>query len=245
MCEQGVRYKPFHNQLAKKGFAQFMRELQHRALEGLAVEALRFESSSPFCRFSGIDIQDGTSFALKSTLARHFPGRWRKQKPAAVELHVDLELLNEQVNRVSLSPDVAPERDYLPSPAEMAGRLLLADRGYYDQRYFQALDEAHGGFIIRGMANINPVIIEAFGPDGQELNSWVGQRLEAISKHFKRYEYVDLTVRFDTPHRQWRGRLVVHRNPSKEIPREVGSDDDGGVLVELREQMEDELAGVL
>ena len=55
--------------------------------------------------------------------------------------------------------------------------------------YFQALDAAGGGFIIRGKADITPVIVEAIGPDGQELKSFQGQRLKAISKDFKRYEY--------------------------------------------------------
>ena len=219
LCEEGVRYKPFHNQLAKKGFASFMRELQSQLLNELAVQVLRFEPSSPFCQFSHIRIQDGTSFALKPTLAEHFPGRWRKQKPAAVELHVELDLLSEVVNRVALSPDISPEREFLPPPHEVSGGLLLADRGYYDQSYFQALDEARSGFIIRGMANINPVIIEAFDPDGRELKSFEGQRLKAISKHFKRYEYLDLTVACETRRGPLRGRLIVHRNPTKETPR--------------------------
>ena len=37
LCEESVRYKPFHNQLAKRGFAQFMRELQSQLLNELAV----------------------------------------------------------------------------------------------------------------------------------------------------------------------------------------------------------------
>ena len=82
---------------------------------------------------------------------------------------MELDLLSEVVNRVALSPDISPEREFLPPPHEVSGGLLLADRGYYDQSYFQALDEARSGFIIRGMANINPVIIEAFDPDGREL----------------------------------------------------------------------------
>ena len=79
LCEESVRYKPFHNQLAKRGFAQFMRELQSQLLNELAVQVLRFDPSSPFCQFSHIRIQDGTSFALKSTLAEYFPGRWRNR----------------------------------------------------------------------------------------------------------------------------------------------------------------------
>ena len=219
LCEESVRYKPFHNQLAKRGFAQFMRELQSQLLNELAVQVLRFDPSSPFCQFSHIRIQDGTSFALKSTLAEYFPGRWRKQKPAAVELHVELDLLSEVVSRVALSPDISPEREFLPQPPEVSGALLLADRGYYDQSYFQALDAAGGGFIIRGKADITPVIVEAIGPDGQELKSFQGQRLKAISKDFKRYEYLDLTVQLKGSQGPWLGRLIVHPNPTKETPR--------------------------
>ena len=57
---------------------------------------------------------------------------------------------------VALSPDISPEREFLPQPPEVSGALLLADRGYYDQSYFQALDAAGGGFIIRGKADITP-----------------------------------------------------------------------------------------
>ena len=103
---------------------------------------------------------------------------------------MELDLLSEVVSRVALSPDISPEREFLPQPPEVSGALLLADRGYYDQSYFQALDAAGGGFIIRGKADITPVIVEAIGPDGQELKSFQGQRLKAISKDFKRYEYL-------------------------------------------------------
>ena len=219
LCEEEVRCKPFHNQLAKRGFAQFMRELLNSALEGLALEVLRFESSSPFCRFSQIHIQDGTSFGLKSTLSRQYPGRWTKRCPAAAELHVDMELLSERVHRVTLSADTAPERAYLPRPDEMVGKLLLADRGYYDQRYFRALDEAGAHYVIRGNIGVNPVIVEAFGPGGRVLARLQGQRLKDIGKHLKRYDYLDLTVESDTRRGGLRGRLIVHPNPTKDTPR--------------------------
>ena len=219
LSKKQVRYKPFHNQLAKQGFAGFMRELQSELLKQFAVQSLCFEPGSPFCRFGHIRIQDGTSFALKSTLAKHFPGRWSKQKPAAVELHVDMDLLSERVNRAVLSPDSAPEREHLPAPSEVSGGLLLADRGYYEQDYFRALDKAHGGFIVRGLGNIRPLIVEAVGPEGQQLNALCGKRLKANSKHFKRHEYVDLTVQFKTTQGPWQGRVIVHRNPSKETPK--------------------------
>jgi hypothetical protein len=50
--------------------------------------------------------------------------------PAAVELYVTLDLLEESVARVALTPDTAPEGAELPAPETLGGALLLADRDY-------------------------------------------------------------------------------------------------------------------
>ena len=67
--ESGVQYNPFHNQLAERQFPTFVRLLLSRLLNELACEVLRFAPQSPFARFDHIRIQDGTSFAVKRTLA--------------------------------------------------------------------------------------------------------------------------------------------------------------------------------
>ena len=82
MCQTTVRYKPFHNQLAKRHFPTFVRLLLSRLLNELACEVLRFSASSPFARFEHIRIQDGTSFAVKPSLAESFPGRFTTISPA-------------------------------------------------------------------------------------------------------------------------------------------------------------------
>ena len=105
-----MRYKPFHNQLAKPGFAAFTWAMLSRLLSELACQVLRFTAQSPFARFSHIRIQDGTSFALKSSLSGNFPGRFTAVSPAAVELHVDLDLLSEMANTIALTPDTYCER---------------------------------------------------------------------------------------------------------------------------------------
>ncbi len=115
-----MQYKSFHNQLSKSGFPSFVRLVLSRLLNELACEVLRFSSHSPFARFDSIRIQDGTSFAVKPTLAKTFPGRFTTISPAAVELHVDLDLMSETANRVVLSADSAPERQFLPEAKELA-----------------------------------------------------------------------------------------------------------------------------
>ena len=208
LCETTVCYKPFHNQLAKRQFPTFVRLLLSRLLNELAVEVLRFNASSPFARFERIHIQDGSSFALKHSLAGEFPGRFTTISPAAVELHVDLELFSDAVNQVVLSPDSSAERQFLPDVQDLVGCLLLADRGYFCRAYFKALAQAGGHFIVRAGAGINPLIVRAVGPDGRVVKRFTNRHLKDVASKLSRFEHLDMTVQFGP----WECRLIVHPN---------------------------------
>jgi len=212
LCNRQMRYKPFHNQLRKPGFPKFVHRMLSRLLNELACDVLRFSPESPFARFEHIRMQDGTSFALKPALAETFAGRFTAVSPAAVELHVDLDLMSERVNRVELSADKEAERPFLPSPEAVRGDLLLADRGYFGKPYLQSLDRAGGFFIVRGKADMNPLIRRAFGPDGCELKWFRNQRLQAVKTRLSKYQSLDLTVCFDSGKAPFETRLVVHPN---------------------------------
>jgi len=212
LSEHPVQYKPFHNQLAKPGFPAFVREVLSRLFNELAYEVLHFSADSPFARFEQIRLQDGTSFAVKDGLADTFPGRFTKVSPAAVELHVDLDLLSEAANRVVLSPDCMAERPFLPEVEELAGQLLLADRGYFASDYLQALDTAGGSFIVRGKTNLAPRIVQAFSAEGRVLERWIGQRLSDVRTRLRKHPWVDLTVRLQGPEGPFDCRLIVHPN---------------------------------
>ena len=226
LCGTSVQYKPFHNQLAKAGFPEFVRAVLCRLLDELACKVLRFTPQSPFGRFTRIRIQDGTSFALKSTLASTWPGRFTTISPAAVELHVDFDLMSEMVNRVELSPDSSAEAQYLPEPQEWGGELLLAARGDFTTEDLKAVDAAGGSFIVRGKENLNPLILKAVCPDGEVLEALHGQRLKAVKHCLWEYESVDLKVRFTVPHHKGKPRetfdcrIVVHPNLcADDVPR--------------------------
>jgi len=218
-CDQTVQYKPFHNQLAKKQFPTFMRLLFTRLLNELAVDVLRFAPDSPFARFRYIRLQDGTSFALKDALAEHFPGRFTTISPAAVELHVNMDLLTETLHSVDLSPDRDAERQFLPLPADLSGDLLLADRGYFDKQYCRDLDQVQGSYIVRGKANLNPLILRAFDHHGQEIKSWRGERLKEVVRKINRRSVVDLDVRFDSNTGPIDCRIIANPNPREDKPR--------------------------
>ena len=92
----------------------------------------------------------------KETLREQYPGRFNKQNPAAVELHVTMSLLDESVEAVTLTEDTASERAHLPSPKELRGDLLLADRGYFEKEYLADVDRAGGSFVVRASARSIP-----------------------------------------------------------------------------------------
>jgi len=212
LCHRQVQYKPFHNQLCKRGFPDFVRLVLNRLLNDLACNVLRFTPDSPFTRFTHIHIQDGTSFALKSSLASTFPGRFTTISPAAVELHVDLDLMSETAHQIVLSADSAAERQFLPAPEALAGALFLGDRGYFWKGYLLEVDHAGGCFIVRGRADLNPLIIKAIGPDGHEVKCFRMQRLKVVRNRLSRYKHLDLTVCFGPKGKEFQCRLIVHPN---------------------------------
>ncbi len=219
LCDQTVQYKPFHNQLAKRQFPIFMRRLLARLMNELVIGVLRFAPESPFARFGHIRLQDGTSFALKDTLAEAFPGRFTTISPAAVELHVNRDLLTETMHSIVLSPDRDAERQFLPPPEDLAGDLLLADRGYFDKHYCLAMHRAEGSFIVRGKANLNPLILHAFDHQGLEIKCWRGQRLKEVAHKITRRSAVDLDVRFQSKEGPFDCRLIANPNPREDNPR--------------------------
>ena len=107
------------------------------------------KAPGPLGGFGRVLIQDGASFAVKDTLHGQYPGRFNKQKPAAVERHVTMSLPEESVEQVTLTADTAAERPHLPSPETRCGDLPLADYGHSDPGHPDAVDRSGGSFVVR------------------------------------------------------------------------------------------------
>ena len=125
-----VRYKPFHNQLAKRAFSTFTWHLFDLLLDRLVLRVLAPLPGHALQRFDGILLQDGSSFAVVDALQDTLPGRFTKISPAAVELHATMSLFHDQAIRVHLAPDADGERQFLPAPDDLRRKLILADRGF-------------------------------------------------------------------------------------------------------------------
>lgn len=152
-------YRSLHDRLNDESFPALMRAAFLHAANHLVFQALRFMPGSPFARFQGVFVQDGSSFAVHPGLAAIFPGRFKKNAPAAIELHATFDLLANTCETVAVSPDTESERAYLPTPESLAGSLFLADRGYPSYAYLSALDSAGASFVMRGKENLASKVV--------------------------------------------------------------------------------------
>ena len=177
----GVAYKPFHNQLRKEEFADFMQAVVTRAI-ALFSQQLSLELPARLKRFEQVLIQDGSSFALHPELAEVFPNRFKGKTPAAVECHMTVSLTDEQPFKLGISADTASERGYLPKAESLKNKLLLADAGYISFDYMSDTERHGGYFLMRSNTRINPVISKGFNSKGKEVKSLKGVKLKEMER---------------------------------------------------------------
>lgn len=214
MTGRSVQYKPFHNQLAKAAFPDFMKAVFEHLLGELTLRVLAPLPGTCLRQFEDVVIQDGSSFALKDVLANHFPGRFTAIKPAAVELHATASLFRDQVLHVSLAPDARGERDFLPPADSLRGKLILGDRGYTSLSYCRAVEIAGGHYLIRFRKDVNPWVLEC-RVNGQRWRKLEGRRLHDVLRSL-RGRSADLEVearRAGVQGYSQRFRMVMPWNP--------------------------------
>jgi Transposase DDE domain len=238
-----VAYKAFYNRLARVGFATFMREMLARLVERLSAQTLTPAGRVAVARFTDIVIQDGSSFALKPTLRGTFPGRFTTIEPAAVEVHATYSGFADEVSAVQIAPDADAERQFLPDPATLKGRLLLADRGYPSVPYFEAVRDQGGSFIVRLTRSYDPWIRTAW-VNGRRVDLPTRRRLSRCLTQYPG-RHLDLDVEFERDHRVVGFRIVVIPGRDKggtrlctNLPRTPFSQDLVARLYRFRWQIE-------
>lgn len=204
---KAVRYKPFHNQISKPLFPVFVRAILEELLAKLTAPVLESIPKKMLAPFREVLIHDGTSFALKDTLSKKWPGRFTKVSPAAVELHVTMNVFTDNPVAIVLAPDREAERQFSPKAATLHQRLLLEDRGYQDREFFRAVQSAGGSFVVRGTKSIRPTIREARDSRGTRVRHLEGKRLSW--RMLPRHD-VDLEIEWRSDSATtYSGRLVV------------------------------------
>jgi IS4 transposase len=230
---RSVRYKPFHNQLAKEAFPVFTWRVFQRLLDRLVVRVLAPLPGNALRRFDDILLQDGSSFALVDKLRHTFPGRFTKISPAAVELHATMSLFEDQAISVQLAPDADGERQFLPEPSELRRKLLIADRGYMDIDYCERVDVAGGSFIVRFKKHVNPLIHDAMLGRSRRP-SWKGKQLVDIRDRLEG-KSADLLVSWGKDARAFRLLFVWNRKNKEHMILATNLPADAFDLADVRQ----------
>ena len=195
LTDQNVRYKPFHNQLAKPGFAQLMREVAEKVLNHWVSTKLLCTHQG-LSRFDSILIQDGSSFAVHDSLTQAYPGRFTTISPAAVEVRVTYNLIQGAIEQSVLTPDSYSERAQLPDAAELNNKLMLGDRGYYSGRLLHEIDHHGGYYILRAKGLSKIPVHHVLREDGQVISKRVKPLCKVI-KSLPRQQLVDMVVEIE------------------------------------------------
>ena len=134
--------------------------------------------------------------SLHNGLKDELSGRFTATSPAALELHVTMNLMTNSVEKMSIAADKESERQFLPSAHELAGTLLMADAGYFDKSYIKAVDENNGFFIIRAALTINPIVLSGMRCDNKPLKFKKNAKLKDIKNKLPKRKSFELSIKW-------------------------------------------------
>jgi len=136
-----VAERAFDDCVTRADFEAFMRGMHTRLIEYVRVRTVALESEAAIDRITAIE-------------------------PAAAEVPATCRHRADEGITVHLARDCRVERQFLPNPAALQGRLLPADGGYSSVAYFEAVDRHGDVFIARRTRSDGPWF-RAARPDGR------------------------------------------------------------------------------
>jgi predicted secreted protein len=156
--DESIAYKAWHTHLDKEEFPKFMLKILNYLIEKLTFQIFKGKLGEITEKFDDILIQDGTGFAVHSSLKDVFKGRF-SQNPAAIGLHLCYSIFKQSIFKLTLTSYSESEHNCLPEPESMRNTLSLYDRGYVNYNMFENIQKHGGYYICRLRGNINPKLI--------------------------------------------------------------------------------------
>lgn len=192
-----INYKPFHNQLKKPQCSEFFKSCFENVMQQWVLQSLKLTSLSTGDKFpfSQIKLHDGCSFQVHDGLQKTYPGRFKKRFPAAIELHVTMDLLSGSIDYLSIGADTETERPHAPKATSLNGMLLLTDAGYFDRKKIISIDQQGGYTITQAACSINPIVKAAYNFQGKIIKAAAGKKLNTLKLKNKN-STLDLIVRW-------------------------------------------------
>jgi len=240
-----INYKPFHNQLKKAQCSDFFKSCFESVMQQWVLQSLKLTSLSTGAKFpfSQIKLHDGCSFQVHDGLQKTYPARFKKRFPAAIELHVTMDLLSGSVDYLSIGADTEPERPHSPEATSLNDILLLTDAGYFDRKKVIDIDQQGGYTITQAACSINPVVKAAYDFQGNIIKTTANKKLNTLKLKNKN-STLDLTVCW--PGYDFEFRVIAFWYKKKKrigylvtnLPRETVPASDVVELYRLRWQIE-------
>jgi len=241
LTDNSLEAKPFHNQLRKESLEKLMHQLTGQALTKWCKQYYQLPEEY-LSYFDSIYLHDGSTLSLHPDLQDTFPGRFTKTSPAAIELHVTMDLLNHSIDSVTIDADKEGERQYLPKATTLGKALLLTDAGYFEKDYLDEIKANDGYFICSAGVNINPKVLSGFRCDGQKIKLKEETCLKNIKCNLPTDQSFELSV-------QWNEnvyRLIGFYNHEKKkfsfivtnLPASTFNQTEVGKIYRLRWQIE-------
>lgn len=199
-----IEYKPFHNQIKKESFLEMNKEVAQNALNELTASSLPLIGI--LNRFKDVILHDGSSLTLHDDLSDVFPGRFTKTSPAAVELHVTMNLGKNIISRIKITPDTATERKHCMSLESLSECLVMMDAGYFEIAFMKKIDECGGYFMIRAPKHINPIVSWVGCEDGHSWRPRKDKKLTDILNRLPKNQTIDMDVYW----KEQKYRLIAH-----------------------------------
>ena len=199
--DKNICYKPFHNKLRKPELTTLLKTLTEQAAKEWLINPLQKALPKKY-PFKKIEAHDGSSLKLHIGLTKQFPGRFTATTPAAMELHLTMDVMSGCYNYLGIAPDKESERNYNPFAYEIKDTLLLMDAGYFDIDYCYQANKHHGYVIVRAKNNITPTIDKAFDALGASIKGLTDKKLKQLK--LEKDERIDLDV-------TWKKKSGRHR----------------------------------
>ena len=233
--------KPYHNQLKKSALEKVLRQVTSNALSKWVRSCYEYKKMYKKY-FTEILLHDGSTLSLHKGLKDEFPGRFTATSPAAIELHVSMNLMSNSVDSVTISADKESERQFLPDAKNLAQTLLMADAGYFDKSYIKELNDNDGFFIIRAALTINPTVVSGIRCDNKPLKFKQGTKLKDIKDKLPKRKSFELSIQWDNQDYRLIGFWIADKKKYSYIITNLPAADfdlkEVGQLYRLRWQIE-------
>ena len=127
-----------------------------------------------------------------------------------------MELLSEELDTVTLTPDTESEVHHAPAAETLRGGLFLGDRMFFIKTYLAEII-AHGGyFIVKTKGVINPMIRQAHTREGGVIKRFQNLPLKSLKSKASKYQALDLDVAWEG---ELEARVIVTWDAKNKRPR--------------------------